>query len=258
MDYGQSPYNRASQARRQAGSIFKPLIYGAAFAKGLGPDTVIEDAPLTIRNRDGSVWRPRNFEHRSFGPTTLREALVHSRNIVTIKLLRKIGVRPVIELARNAGIASPLAPELTLALGASPVTLLEMTGAYTVFGNHGIYHRPRAITRVRDRRGRIVLWPGGQPRRVLPAAAADQVRDLLAEVVRRGTGRLVSGIRGACDKTGTSDDNRDAWFIGFTPGLTTGVWLGHDRSRTLGRGETGGRAAAPVWRWFMAGAREGS
>lgn len=251
LDYGTSPYNRAVVARRQPGSVFKPLIYAAAFERGIRPDAVIEDKPLVIRNRDGSTWRPKNYDNRYHGPTSLREALVHSRNIVTIRLLQKIGIRPVLALAHRAGITAPLRPELPLALGASPVSLLEMTGAYTVFAADGLYHAPFAITRVRDRNGRIHPWSRPPVRRVVSPATAHQVSAILAEVIRRGTGRGAAGIPGAAGKTGTSDDNRDAWFIGYTPSVTTGVWLGYDRGRSLGRGETGGRAAAPVWKAFM-------
>ncbi len=251
LDYGTSPYNRAVVARRQPGSVFKPLIYAAAFERGIRPDAVIEDKPLVIRNRDGSTWRPKNYDNRYHGPTSLREALVHSRNIVTIRLLQKIGIRPVLALAHRAGITAPLRPELPLALGASPVSLLEMTGAYTVFAADGLYHAPLAITRVRDRNGRIHPWSRSAARRVISPATAHQVSAILAEVIRRGTGRRAAGIPGAAGKTGTSDDNRDAWFIGYTPSVTAGVWLGYDRGRTLGRGETGGRAAAPVWKEFM-------
>ncbi len=251
LDYGTSPYNRAVVARRQPGSVFKPLIYAAAFERGIRPDAVIEDKPLVIRNRDGSTWRPKNYDNRYHGPTSLREALVHSRNIVTIRLLQKIGIRPVLALAHRAGITAPLRPELPLALGASPVSLLEMTGAYTVFAADGLYHAPFAITRVRDRNGRIHPWSRPPARRVVSPATAHQVSAILAEVIRRGTGRRAAGIPGAAGKTGTSDDNRDAWFIGYTPSVTAGVWLGYDRGRTLGRGETGGRAAAPVWKEFM-------
>ncbi len=251
LDYGTSPYNRAVVARRQPGSVFKPLIYAAAFERGIRPDAVIEDKPLVIRNRDGSTWRPKNYDNRYHGPTSLREALVHSRNIVTIRLLQKIGIRPVLALAHRAGITAPLRPELPLALGASPVSLLEMTGAYTVFAADGLYHAPFAITRVRDRNGRIHPWSRPPVRRVVSPATAHQVSAILAEVIRHGTGRGAAGIPGAAGKTGTSDDNRDAWFIGYTPSVTTGVWLGYDRGRSLGRGETGGRAAAPVWKAFM-------
>ncbi len=250
-DYRKSSYNRAVIARRQPGSVFKPLIYAAAFEQGISPEQQLFDAPLIIKNPDGSVWRPHNYSHKYYGATSLRQALIHSRNIVTIKLLRKIGVQPVIRLAHKAGISEKLQPELPLALGASPVTLLEMTGAYTIFADQGLYHQPRAITRVRDRRGRVLPWPHPGAKRVVTPATAATITEILTQVIRQGTGKEAQGIRGASGKTGTTDDNRDAWFIGYTDKLTTGIWLGYDRGRTLGRGETGGRAAAPIWKTFM-------
>lgn len=250
-DYNSSPFNRAFQARRQPGSVFKPLIYAAAFEKGIPPDQLINDAPLTIPNPDGTSWTPRNWDRRHYGPTTLRDGLIFSRNVVTVRLLRETGVREVIRLANRAGISSPLRPELTLALGASPVSVLEMTGAYTVFANGGTFMPPVCITEVRDRDGKLLPWsnPGG--RQVVSPATARLMRDVLAEVISRGTGKNARGIPAGAGKTGTTDDNRDGWFIGFTPDLLAGVWVGHDRDKTLGRGETGGEAAAPIWLAFM-------
>lgn len=250
-DYRKSSYNRAVNAKRQPGSVFKPFIYATAFEKGFSPDTQLVDKPFSITNHDGSVWQPQNYSHRYYGPTSLRDALVFSRNIVTIKLLQKTGVQPVIRLAARAGITAELRPELPLALGASPVSVLEMTGAYTIFANHGLYHRPRAITRVRDRFGRVTPWPHPGAKKVLSPRTAETITAILTQVINRGTGKQARGIPGSAGKTGTSDNNRDAWFIGYTRNLTTGVWLGYDRSRTLGRGETGGRAAAPIWKEFM-------
>jgi len=250
-DYRTSPYNRAVVARRQPGSVFKPLLYAAALEKGISPDQKLLDAPLAVKNPDGSIWRPQNYSHKYYGATSLRQALIHSRNIVSIKLLQKIGLQPVLQLAKKAGISEQLKPELPLALGASPVTLLEMTGAYTIFANQGLYHRPRAITRVRDRHGRIRPWPNPPAKRVISPATAATITQILTEVIRQGTGKQAQGVPGAAGKTGTTDDNRDAWFIGYTHTLTTGIWLGHDRGRTLGRGETGGRSAAPIWKTFM-------
>lgn len=249
--YRSSQYNRAVSARRQPGSVFKPFIYAAALEKGLRRDMLLDDSPFSIRNRDGSVWQPQNFSGRYHGPTTLQEALVFSRNIPTIRLLQKTGLQQVIQTARKAGIHSELKPELTLALGASSVTPLEMTGAYTIFSGEGLLHSPTAITRVRNRWGKIRPWPQPQVRRVLSAPVAREMKSMLQDVVRRGTGRRAGAIRGAAGKTGTSNGNRDAWFMGFDASLTCGVWLGYDKGRSLGQGETGGRAAAPVWRQFM-------
>jgi penicillin-binding protein 1A len=249
--YTKSPFNRAVAARRQPGSVFKPIIYAAAFEQGISPELRLDDAPLLIRNPDGTTWKPRNYSHTYRGPTSLREALIHSNNIVTIKLLQKIHPGPAIALARKMGIHSELKPELPLALGAFPVTVLEMTGAYTVFADGGLYHVPRAITRVRDRKGRVRPWPAPPVRQPVSAATARTMTDILGQVISRGTGSQARGIPGAAGKTGTSDDNRDAWFIGYTDTLTTGVWVGYDRGRTLGRGGTGGRIAAPIWKEFM-------
>jgi len=255
-DYRKSPYNRAVSAKRQPGSVFKPLVYAAAFEQGLSPDMELTDKPFSIKNRDGSVWQPQNYDHKFLGDTSLREALIFSRNIITIKLLQNIGLNPVLRLAKRAGITAELKPELTLALGASPVPLLEITGAYTVFANHGLYHKPRAITRVRDRFGRVTPWQTPKTTRAVSPETAETITGILTQVIDRGTGKNARGIPGAAGKTGTSNDNRDAWFIGYTRELTTGVWMGYDRGRTLGKGETGGGTAAPVWKEFMSKATE--
>jgi penicillin-binding protein 1A len=250
-DFNSSPFNRAAQARRQPGSVFKPLVYTAAFDKGLAPDLLIDDSPLTIRNPDGSSWTPQNWSRKHYGPTSLRDGLVFSRNIVTIKLLRETGVRDVIRLAENVGITGPLQPELTLALGTSPVSVLEMTGAYTVYANGGKFTPPVCITRVRDRNGNLLSWANPEARQVISSTTARLMRGMLGEVISRGTGKNARGLPNSAGKTGTTDNNRDGWFIGFTPELLTGVWVGHDRGKTLGKGETGGEAAAPIWLDFM-------
>jgi len=250
-DYTKSQYNRSVTANRQAGSVFKPLVYAAAFEQGIPPNTVIDDKPFSIRNKNGSVWKPKNYSNKYYGPTTLDQGLIHSRNIVAIKLLRKTGVKPVIKLARKAGITTDLKAELTLALGASPVSVLEMTGAYTMFANNGLYHPPVCITRVQDKNGRIALWQQPPARRAISAKTAAEVDAILHRVVSEGTGSKARGIDHAAGKTGTSDNNMDSWFIGYTPEITAGVWLGYDREKSLGRGETGGQAAAPVWKEFM-------
>jgi len=250
-DYNSSQYNRAILANRQPGSVFKPLVYAAAFNQGISPDFIIDDKPLSIRNKKGSVWKPKNYTNRHYGPTSLRDGLIYSRNIVAIKLLQKIGVKPVMKLAKKTGISAKLKPELTLALGASPVSVLEMTAAYTMFANQGLYHEPFCITRVQDKQGRITLWQKPETHRVIKTATAATIHSILQDVIRTGTGGKARGIPGAAGKTGTSDSNIDAWFVGYTPEITAGVWLGHDRNKSLGKGETGGKAAAPVWKTFM-------
>jgi penicillin-binding protein 1A len=227
------------------------LIYATAFEKGISEDFVINDAPFTVRNPDGSSWSPQNWSKKYHGPTTLRDGLIHSRNIVTIKLLKKIGVKTVIQLAQKAGVQSPLQPELTLALGASPVSLLEMTGAYTLFTNQGRYRQPRAITEVKDRQGNNLRWPPPRAKQVLQPRTAAQVTSLLEQVISKGTGQRAKGISGSAGKTGTTDNNRDGWFIGYTSNLLTGIWVGHDKNQPLGKQGTGGRTAAPIWLDFM-------
>lgn len=251
-DFNTSPFNRAVQAKRQPGSVFKPLVYATAFDKGISPENIIEDAPFSIHNPDGSVWSPSNYSKRFYGPTSLKDGLIYSRNIVTIKLLNKTGTKPVIHLAQEAGINSKLLPELTLALGASPVSLLEMTGAYTVFANHGKFNPPVSITRIRDRQGRKYPVKQGQKRQqVIKPATASQLTAILQEVITHGTGKKARGIPHSAGKTGTTDNNRDGWFIGYTPEITTGVWVGYDRGKSLGKGATGGETAAPIWLDFM-------
>ncbi len=250
-DYNKSQYNRAVLANRQPGSVFKPLVFAAAFEKGISPDTVISDTPFAVRNNNGTTWRPKNYDNRFVGPVTLYDALVSSRNIIAIKLLQKTGIKQVVKLARHAGITAPLSPDLTLALGASPVSVLEMTASYTMFANQGLFHPPSCITRVQEKNGKVTIWQQPETTRVIKAATARKIHPILEDVIARGTGKNARGIAGAAGKTGTSDNNRDAWFIGYTPEITAGVWLGYDRGKTLGRGETGGRAAAPVWKSFM-------
>ncbi len=250
-DFNTSPFNRAVQAKRQPGSVFKPLVFAAAFEKEFTPDHVIDDAPFSIKNPDGSFWKPKNYSNRYFGPTTLADGLIFSRNIVTIKLLQKTGIQTVIQLARNAGISSRLRPELTLALGASPVSLLEMTGAYTMFPNFGKIAPPVAIKGIRDRLGRSFVVPRSAKKEVIKTTTALQVSTILQDVIKRGTGTKARGIPHSAGKTGTTDNNRDAWFIGYTPEVTTGVWVGYDRSESLGKKATGGETAAPIWLDFM-------
>lgn len=250
-DFSSSQFNRAVQANRQPGSVFKPLVYAVAFDKGIKPDSVINDAPFSIKNPDGSTWQPRNYSNRYFGPTSLTDGLVHSRNIVTIKLLQQTGTKPVIKLAKNAGISSPLRPELTLALGASPVSLLEMTSAYTMFPNTGKHSPPIAITRIRDRHGKNIHVSRKQPKQIIKPSTALQTTIILQDVINKGTGQSAIGIPNSAGKTGTTDNNRDGWFIGYTPKITTGVWVGYDRNKSLGKDATGGKTAAPIWLEFM-------
>ena len=255
-DYLESQYNRAVDAKRQAGSIIKPVIYAAAFEHGISPEAVFYDAPLTITTSSGVTWQPENNDGQYVGPITLRDALVHSNNIVTVKLLQKIGTEPVINLASSMGIQSPLQRELVLALGSSGVDLLEITEAYSVFANNGIHRPTSSITSIRDSEGRVRLWGHSPSKRVLSPDSAGEINQILREVISKGTGQAVRSIKNAAGKTGTTNNNMDAWFIGYNSHMTTGIWVGHDRDLSLGKGGTGGQAAAPIWRDFMAGVEQ--
>ena len=253
IHFNRSQFDRATQARRQPGSAFKPLIYAQAFATRFSPTSIIIDEPLNLPGRKNRRnWRPRNFSGRYFGPTTLATALIDSRNVVTIKLLQEVGIDQVIKLARRMGIRSSLHPDLALALGASEVSLLELTTAYTVFARNGTYIPPIFINRILDRHGKIIEENHPQAKEVLDPRAAYQVTRLLQDVIREGTGKKAWGLSGSsAGKTGTTDKNMDAWFIGYTPEISTGVWMGFDLKKSLGRRETGGRACAPIWLDFM-------
>ncbi len=248
--FASSQFNRATQAKRQPGSAFKPIVYAAALEQGYTPNTMIEDEPISFKDASGT-WEPKNFSNKFYGPTTLRNGLVYSRNIVTIKLLKEIGIPATIRLARKMGIRSPLSPDLALALGSSGVSLLELTSSYTVFANGGKYQEPIFITKILDRYGKILEKNKPNPKQVLDESVAYQMSYIMKGVIEGGTGKNARGLPHAAGKTGTTDKNMDAWFIGFTPSLATGVWMGHDRQKSLGRIETGGRAAAPLWLAFM-------
>ncbi len=259
-DFGRSQFNRATQARRQPGSAIKPLIYAAAVAKGYTPATLIYDAPVVYDSPDlDEKWKPRNYSKRFYGATTLRDALVHSRNVVTVKVLRDIGIPYAVRFLRGLGLTSDLSADLSLALGSPSVSPLELASVYSAFPAGGVRHDPVFLLRVEDRDGRVVAaFEPGAGTRTLDPAVAYVLTDMMRAVVRYGTGRRVAKLgRPAAGKTGTTNDNRDAWFIGFTPDLVTAVWVGYDDSRTLGRRETGGRAAAPIWLDFMKAAVQG-
>lgn len=248
-NFSSSQFDRAVQARRQPGSALKPVIFAAAFEYGMTPETIVIDAPLQLPGAaNGAVWSPENYTRKHYGPTTLRQALVHSRNVVTVKIMQETGVGRVRNLAQRLGIASPLADDLTLALGSSGVTLLELTAAYSAFANSGIFYPPFFISRVEDWQGRTLEENSPRPVPVLSRRAARSVNAILHAVVREGTGRKALGAGSdVAGKTGTSSNNKDAWFIGYTPALLAGVWVGFDANNSLGPGGTGGMVAAPIW-----------
>ena len=258
-DFFTSQFNRALQARRQPGSAFKPIIYSAAIDWGLSPAHVIMDSPfISDQNPDDMVWKPRNYKGRFFGPTILRTALAKSRNVITVKILRKIGIEYAISYARRLGITSPLSPDLSLALGASGVSLLELTRAYCVFANGGRLPTPIFVEKVVERSGIVIEEAQVVGEEVITPETAYVMTDLLKAVVQEGTGwRLKALKRPSAGKTGTTNELRDAWFLGYTPQLVTGVWVGYDDHKPMGKGETGSRAASPIWLYFMEKALEG-
>lgn len=254
-EFKASQFNRATQAKRQPGSSFKPLIYATALGKGFTPNSIIEDAPVEFKSGNG-IWRPKNYSGKFAGPTSLRNALIHSNNIVTIKLLQAIGTTPTIKLAHEMGINSTLTPNLSLALGSSVVSLMELTAAYSVFADNGQYRAPSLIEKIVDRNGKVLEQFASVPRQVLDERVAYQITYLLKGVIEEGTGKKARGIPYAAGKTGTTDQNIDAWFIGYTPRLATGIWMGYDKLQSLGKKETGGQATAPTWLAFMTAATD--
>jgi penicillin-binding protein 1A len=250
-------FNRAVQARRQPGSLFKPFIYTAAIDNGMTPQSVVEDVPVELIDHRGTVkWAPQNYTDRHYGPTTIEEALVHSRNIVAVRLFQSLGMDVVLAYARNMGITSDLPLYPSLALGAGELTLHELVVAYSVYATGGIRVDPRIIRLVTNRRGGLVLQSSPERRRVLSERTASTVASILHSAVQRGTG-TAAAVKGVwiAGKTGTTNDSSDAWFVGVAPPLTIGVWLGFDERRQMGR-ETGGRAAAPIFREIVDKARE--
>ena len=252
-DFDESQFNRAIQSRRQPGSAFKPLIYSAALDRGMTPATIIMDSPyVSAPNAAGEVWKPKNYKEKFYGPTLIRTGLAKSRNVITVKILNKIGINYAIDYARNMGIESDLTPNLSLALGSSGVSLMELTRAYAAFANGGFLVKPLYIKRVLDRGGNIIEENQPETKPVLSPETAFVMTDLLKAVVTEGTGWRIRALkRPVAGKTGTTNDLRDAWFMGYTPGLATGVWVGYDDSREMGTGETGSRAASPIWLDFM-------
>jgi penicillin-binding protein 1A len=252
-DFRESQFNRALQSRRQPGSAFKPIIYAAALDKGYTPASMIVDSPLIYRDTSRDfIWKPKNYEGEFNGPIRLRTALTKSMNVVTIKILKHIGIDYAIDYARRLGIASPIAHDLSIALGSSGISLLELVNAYAVFANQGQRLEPVFVTRIEDRDGHVLEKHVQKPERVVDERTAYLVTSLLESVVNEGTGRRVKALkRPVAGKTGTTNNLFDAWFMGYTPDMVTGTWVGFDQEASMGRGETGSRAASPIWLGFM-------
>jgi len=249
-DYEESQYNRALQARRQPGSAFKPIIWSAALEKRLvNVSSLLVDEPVVLPgSKPDSYWQPKNFDHDYLGPISLRTALVHSRNTIAVKLALAIGLPDLRQTATLFGITSPISPDYSIALGSSGVSLFEITHAYTVFPNQGYLVKPRLVESIFDRDGKEVPLFKTERRPVISQETAYIMTYLLEEVIRDGTGRCARSLGvPAGGKTGTTDNYHDAWFIGFTKEVTCGVWVGYDDLLSLGRLETGARAACPIW-----------
>jgi penicillin-binding protein 1A len=256
-DFSLSKFNRATQALRQVGSSFKPYVYTAVIDQGGSPDDTIMDAPVSFSTPSGP-YVPHNYDEKFEGLITLRRALAQSRNIPALKLADRIGINTVIDYAHRFGVTSTIPPYLPVALGSAEITLLEQTSAFSVFPNDGVRIAPRYITKVTDYDGRVLEEDFPDINDVISARTARIMTSMLREVVQHGTAVAASKMPyPLAGKTGTTNDFTDAWFLGFSPSLTCGVWLGYDEKKSLGPGESGGHAALPIWMQFMSVALAG-
>jgi penicillin-binding protein 1A len=256
-DFSESKFDRVTQALRQVGSSFKPYVYTTVIEKGGSPDDTILDEPVTFDTGSGP-YSPHNYDEKFEGIITLRRALAQSRNIPALKLASKVGIRSVIETAERFGITAKLPPYLPVALGSAEITLMEQTSAYSVFPNDGVRVTPRYITKVTDYEGRVMEEDYPEVKDVISARTARIMTAMLREVVLHGTGVAAAKMPfPVAGKTGTTNDFTDAWFVGFSPIMTCGVWVGFDEKKTLGAKETGAHAALPIWMNFMTDAMGG-
>ena len=273
FSYGKSQFNRAVQALRQPGSSFKPFVYAAALDNGYTPSSVILDAPIEFKMSNGEIWKPKNYTDKYYGPSTLRRGIEQSRNVMTVRLANDLGMSKIGELAQRVGIYDKVPNQLSYALGAGETTLLKMTTAYSIIANGGKKIEATVIDRVQDRYGKTIyrhdkrecdqcgsqVWQNqAEPElfdirpEVMNPYTAYQITSMMEGVVERGTGKKLLLVgKPVAGKTGTSNDERDAWFIGFTPDLTVGVYIGYDNPKPMGKGRTGGELAAPVVTDFM-------
>jgi penicillin-binding protein 1A len=256
-DFNLSKFDRATQALRQVGSSFKPYVYTAAIDQGATPDDTVVDSPVIFQTASGPYF-PHNYDEKYEGTITLRRALAQSRNIPALKLADKLSIRTVEDYARKFGITSPLPPYLPVALGAAEMTLLEQTSAYSVFPDDGVRIVPRFVTKVVDYDGRVLEDDYPEVKDVISSRTARIMTSMLESVVQHGTAVAATQLKlPLAGKTGTTNDFTDAWFIGFSPTLTAGVWVGYDEKKTLGARETGAKAALPIWMHFMGAALAG-
>ena len=255
-DFQRSKFNRAVQAYRQLGSTFKPIVYTAAIDRGFTPASIIIDSPVAYPSGNGGTWAPQNYDHTFLGPITLRYAVEESRNIPAIKMMEEIGPKSVLDYAKRFGFEEDFPPYLPIALGAGDATLMEVTSAYTAFANQGMRMKPWSIINVKDREGNLLEQNRAEPTDVIGADSAYVMTNILRGVLSpRGTGARAAQMAAhwpLAGKTGTVDNNTDAWFIGFDPDITVGVWIGlDDKRKSLGGDEQGAKAALPIWMDFM-------
>jgi penicillin-binding protein 1A len=274
FSYGRSQFNRAVQALRQPGSSFKPIVYAAALDNGYSPASVVLDAAIEFKMPDGSMWKPKNYQDKFFGPSTLRRGIEQSRNVMTVRLADELGMTKIADLSQRLGIYDKLPRQLAMALGAGETTLLKMVTAYSIIDNGGKKIDASLIDRIQDRYGRTIFrhdgrdcggcsstnWTPELPEpelldvreQVMSPYTAYQITSMMEGVVERGTGKKMKIVgKPIAGKTGTSNDERDAWFIGYTPDLVVGVYIGYDNPKPMGRGRTGGELAAPIVADFM-------
>jgi penicillin-binding protein 1A len=247
--FDRSKFNRATQALRQVGSAFKPIVYTAAIDRGFTPVSLLMDSPASFPAGAGQpLYSPMNYDRKFEGPITLRHALEESRNVPAVRMMEQLGPNQVIAYARRLGLESPIPPYLPVALGAAEASLVEMTSAYSVFPNQGVRMRPYAVLKVSDRAGNVLEENRPEPKDAIRADTAFVMTNLLRGVVQRGTGVKASALNWPVGgKTGTTDDYTDAWFVGFDPDITLGVWVGLDQKKPIGHNMTGAEAALPIW-----------
>ncbi len=274
FSYGKSQFNRAVQALRQPGSSFKPIVYAAALDNGYSPASVVLDAPVEFKMPDGKMWRPKNYQKKFYGPSTLRRGIEQSRNVMTVRLADELGMTKIADLAQRLGIYEKLPHQLAMALGAGETTLMKMVNAYAIIDNGGKKVEATLIDRIQDRYGRTIYrhdgrdcsactqpaWSAGLPEpelldvreQVMSPYTAYQITSMMEGVVERGTGKKMKIVgKPIAGKTGTSNEERDAWFVGYTPDLVVGVYVGYDNPKPMGKGRTGGELAAPIVADFM-------
>jgi penicillin-binding protein 1A len=258
-DFIRSDFNRAVFAKRQPGSAFKPIIYAAAMDNGFTPASIINDEPVTYMGGPKGEWSPENYDHKYYGPTRLREALAYSRNVVTVKLVDAMGIDGVISFARSLGVEDDMPRNLTIALGSFSITPLELAVVYDAFASNGMKVRPISIKYITDRKGQILESNEPDPQQVISPQTSFLITSMMEDVINYGTGWRGKSLGvPVAGKTGTTNDYKDAWFVGYTSNLVACAWVGFDSNKSLGPAETGARAASPIWVSFMNSAKEGA